>query len=555
MELLDRLIPQPLATSEEGRRRARLLMGTGLGLFLAHAIGLTIRLQVSPLPGPILSMVLAGMVFYAATPAILHLTRSVEWAGRIFALGFCGLVATTTYLAGGLDAPFVLFLPIVPVLVTFLLDARSGLLAAVFFSVLALVFAQLPAWHPEAPQSALDPSQALRARAVIFVTAMLVVGLVTTLYRRERLRAEDHLERSRGLYRRLFEQSQDAVVMSDPEGRLLDMNRAGLELFGFASRSELDDTSANSLYADPERRSTLLEHLARKGSVRDYESEFVTQKGERIRAEGSTSRIFLSGDQPEILLTILRDVTSKRKHEDERERLLAQLASKNEELERFGAVLSHDLRSPMVTIRGFLDLLAKDLEAGNEQRVARDLATLQGASEKMAALIDDLVALSLLGKKALEPERVSTLDLAREAVELIAGRLAEQDLEVVLDPDLPEIVADPTKLRVVFQNLIDNAVKFSAGSRSRQVRVEAERGDDATVFRIADDGVGIAEEDKRRIFEAFERVDPAKEGTGIGLASVKTAIERHGGRIWVESEGPGRGSRFCFTIPTNVDRG
>jgi signal transduction histidine kinase len=233
----------------------------------------------------------------------------------------------------------------------------------------------------------------------------------------------------------------------------------------------------------------------------------------------------------------------------ERERLIEELERRNAELERFTYTVSHDLRSPLVTVRGFVDLLEKDVAVAAPERVAADLARIRGATSTMEKLLRELLELSRIGRVMNPPERVALDELARQATALLHERLRAANVRVEVEPGLPFVLGDRTRLIEVFQNLIENAVKFRSGQGEPVVQIGSRPGPDGPVAYVRDNGVGIDPRYHDRVFALFERLDPRVEGTGVGLALVKRIVEVHGGRVWVESEGAGLGSTFCFSLP------
>jgi len=233
----------------------------------------------------------------------------------------------------------------------------------------------------------------------------------------------------------------------------------------------------------------------------------------------------------------------------ERQHLIAQLEAKNAELERFTYTVSHDLRNPLVTIKGFLGMLDKDIRENRQDRIQSDFQRIANAADKMQALLSDLLELSRVGRIINPPEEIDLATLAREAVETLDARLRSANIHVTITPDLPVIFGDRSRLREVLENLIDNAAKYTAGQPDPVVEIGARIQNDEQVIFVKDNGIGIESKYQTRIFSLFEKLNPISEGTGIGLALVKRIIETHGGRIWVESEGLGKGSTFCFMIP------
>lgn len=232
----------------------------------------------------------------------------------------------------------------------------------------------------------------------------------------------------------------------------------------------------------------------------------------------------------------------------ERERLIAELEAKNAELERFTYTVSHDLKSPLFTIRGFLGLIRRDMASGDVERIQKDIERIESATSQMQHLLDALLELSRLGKKVERSLEVPLGVIVREATELLAGQIAEQGVEVTIAPDLPTRRVDRTRILQLFQNLLDNAIKFLGDEPSPRVEVFTRREQGEDVIVVRDNGLGIAPEDQERIFGIFDRLDSEIAGTGIGLALVERIVELHGGRIWVESAGAGKGSAFCFTL-------
>lgn len=234
-----------------------------------------------------------------------------------------------------------------------------------------------------------------------------------------------------------------------------------------------------------------------------------------------------------------------------RKDLITELESKNAELERFTYTVSHDLKSPLFTIRGFLGYLEQDALSGNTERLHADVQRIIDATDKMQRLLNELLELSRIGRLQNEYTSFPFDEIARESAELVHGRLNERGIRVEIEPDMPVIHGDRVRLVEVMQNLLDNAAKFMGRQQTPlievgQTGVDTERGN--PIFHVRDNGIGIAPEHFDRVFGLFNKLDPRTDGTGIGLALVKRIVEVHGGRIWVESE-LGAGSTFFFTLP------
>lgn len=243
------------------------------------------------------------------------------------------------------------------------------------------------------------------------------------------------------------------------------------------------------------------------------------------------------------------EIRERRRAETERERLIAELEAKNTELERFTYTVSHDLKSPLFTIQGFLGLLRRDVESGDRERLEGDLDRIQSAASTMGRLLDELLALSRIGRVIHPVEEIDLGELVRESARAVGGRLDEQRLELRIADNLPTARADPIRISEVFQNLLDNAARFTADQTSPRVEVSWRRDGEETVVFVRDNGLGVDARYHEKIFGLFERVHTEVEGTGIGLTIARRILEVHGGRLWVESEGAGQGSTFCLTWP------
>lgn len=250
-----------------------------------------------------------------------------------------------------------------------------------------------------------------------------------------------------------------------------------------------------------------------------------------------------------VRMEIATDITARKLAETDRESMIVELEQKNLELERFAYTVSHDLKSPLITIKGFLGYLQKSLLAGDVERMQEDIDRISGAATKMHQLVEDLLTLSRAGRFSHPPESVPFCDVVGDALSAVAGSIDEHHVEIVLAPDLPDVYGDRQRLQEAFQNLIENAVKFSKDQSQPRIEIGCRVDDEENVFYVQDNGVGIDPSYQERIFGLFDKLDQDTDGSGIGLSIVKRIVESHAGRIWVESEGLGRGSTFCLTLP------
>jgi PAS domain S-box-containing protein len=246
---------------------------------------------------------------------------------------------------------------------------------------------------------------------------------------------------------------------------------------------------------------------------------------------------------------IFTDVTETRVAEQQRTALIGELEEKNAELERFTYTVSHDLKSPIITINGFLGKLEEDATGGNIPMVKRDIQRISSATAKMDELLSDLLNLSRIGRIINPPRAVPLEMLAREAVELVHGKLTQRKIPVEIAPHLPVVLVDQTRIREVLVNLIENSIKFMGEQEAPQITIGSETEDGHPVFFVRDNGIGIEPEFLDKVFGLFEKLDSRTEGTGVGLTIVRRIIEVHGGVIRAESPGANKGTTIYFTLP------
>jgi len=206
-----------------------------------------------------------------------------------------------------------------------------------------------------------------------------------------------------------------------------------------------------------------------------------------------------------------------------------------------------------VTITSFLGFLEQDLLARDVEQTTRDIGYIRSATDKMAQLLDELLELSRIGRHVNPPSRISFQDLVQDALCLTAGAVAERGVDVQVEAVELTLYGDRRRLVEIWQNLIDNAVKFMGGQPSPRLQVGVENAAAGPVFFVRDNGIGIDPAYQEKIFVLFERLDNDVKGTGIGLALVKRIVELYGGKIWVESAGAEQGACFRFTLPAALN--
>jgi signal transduction histidine kinase len=230
--------------------------------------------------------------------------------------------------------------------------------------------------------------------------------------------------------------------------------------------------------------------------------------------------------------------------------MIEELEAKNAELERFTYTVSHDLKSPLVTITGFLGYLERDALKGNIDKVKTDIFRISNAARKMELLLNDLLELSRIGRLMNPPENIAFEEIVGEALEHVQGWMEAGQVRVEIQSDFPAVHGDRRRLVEVLQNLLENAAKYTNGCPDPLVEIGT-RGvneEQYPILFVRDNGIGIDPQFHDRVFGLFNKLNPQIEGTGIGLTLVKRIIEIHGGQVWIESS-PGNGATFLFTLP------
>ncbi len=384
----------------------------------------------------------------------------------------------------------------------------------------------------------------------------ILIGVLTllALYFLERVfaerdQAQEAVRRSEATRATVFRSSPDSIViLSLSGGRFVDVNESFETQSGYRRDEVLGRTPEElGIWLDAEHRQSLLATLGEGRELRDVEADVHTRSGE-VRSS-MVSGALIDVDGAPHLLALTRDVTERKQAEADCEALVQELRAKNDELERFTYTVSHDLKSPLVTLHGFLGLLKKDVADGKPERVERDMERIQSAAHTMQRLLEELLELSRIGRMVNPSETIPLTGAAEEAAERVAGRIDQAGVEVEIAPDMPSVFADRNRILQVLQNLIDNAVKFIGNGDDPKVEIGARDDGDEVVCWVRDNGIGIDERFHEKVFGLFDRLDKAYEGTGIGLALVERIMKVHGGRAWVESEGEGHGSTVYFALP------
>jgi PAS domain S-box-containing protein len=362
----------------------------------------------------------------------------------------------------------------------------------------------------------------------------------------ERKRAEEQL-RAASLYTRsLIEASLDPLVTISAKGKITDVNKATEDVTG-CSREELIGSDFSDYFTAPDEARAGYRKVFTEGFVKDYPLA-IRHKSGRITDVLYNASLYRN-PQGEIqgVFAAARDITVRKAMENEIKQTMEKLQQSNAELEQFAYVASHDLQEPLRMVASYVQLLERRYKGKLDPEADEFIAYAVDGANRMRGLIDDLLTysrVSRLGKPFEPTDLESTLDVVLMNLQ---ASITENGAVVTHDK-LPVVVADGGQLVQLFQNLIGNAIKFH-GKEPPRVHVSVQVKETEYLFSVRDNGIGIAPEYFDRLFKIFQRLHTREEypGSGIGLAVCKKIVERHGGRIWIESQ-VGKGSTIYFTL-------
>lgn len=358
---------------------------------------------------------------------------------------------------------------------------------------------------------------------------------------------QDRLKESEELYRTITENSNDMIWTLDKDGNFTFFNKRSEQISGYKLQ-ELKGKNFGPLIIKQDLDRTIeIFKATLNGQSQQYEVTFINKYNKPISLAINTSPIYSKG---QIIGTISsgRDITETARYTKELKIMAQKLEASNKELEQFAYIASHDLQEPLRSIYSFTELLARRYKGRFDPDADKFIDYIENGTKRMQLMIDDLLALSRVETRGKEflPTNVSD---ALNDVSKNLHSMIERNNAVITINDMPIIDADSSQLIQLFQNLIDNAIKFRR-EEPPNIHISAKKVENEYIFSIQDNGIGINEKDFKKLFKAFSRLHSRDKypGTGIGLVICKKIVERHKGRIWLESK-PGYGSTFYFTIP------
>lgn len=379
----------------------------------------------------------------------------------------------------------------------------------------------------------------------------------------EEKRTLEALRRSEARFRAMFEGAGVGIALVDRSGRLQDCNAALQYMTGF-TQEELKTKTFAEITHPEDRQKNLDVHEVLASGGRDHyamEKRYVRKDGSTIWGRLNVSLVRDAEGKPDYSVGMVEDVTERKRAEDELRRLNAELEqrvldrtaaldSANKELEAFSYSVSHDLRAPLRHVTGFVNLLEQHAGTSMDDKSRRYAGIIADSARRMGRLIDDLLEFSRTGRAELKKTVFALTPLLEDVRRECLRDAGERNVQWKIG-DLPEVAGDRSLLRLVFVNLVANALKFTRDRAAAEIEIgvgPAEK--DAVVIFVRDNGVGFDPRHAAKLFGIFERLHAAEEfdGTGIGLANVKQIVQRHGGRVWAEGA-VGRGAAFFVSLP------
>jgi PAS domain S-box-containing protein len=349
----------------------------------------------------------------------------------------------------------------------------------------------------------------------------------------------------------LLESAPDGIVVVDTKGNIVIVNSQTEKMFGYP-RNELLGKKVEVLVPQKYKHS----HVGQRDQYISKPRTRPMGAGQALTGQKKDGTEFpveislspLETEQGTLIMSIIRDITDRREAEEKLKASNEELIRSNKELEAFAYVASHDLQEPLRMVTSYVQLLQHSYKTNTLKEEADEYIeyAVQGVN-RMRHLIDDLLNYSRIRSKALECHPRSLDPILKIALQNLQASISESHAEITNDP-LPILNVDESQMIQLFQNLIGNAIKFRRESPPK-IHIFTKRYKNICTICVRDNGIGIEPKYHDKIFKIFQRLHTREKypGTGIGLAICSLVVERHGGKIWVESE-PGKGSTFCFSL-------
>ncbi len=407
------------------------------------------------------------------------------------------------------------------------------------------LFTQLPAEVVDRVMSTVALPLILTFTPATAFLGMLLIDI------ENRSRTEAALRESEAKLSRHLQYTPLASMAIDENFVCTQWNKAAEKIFGYTADEIIGKDLSEIVIPDHEKEEVMeiLDMLlAQEGGTHSV-NENRTKDGRNIVCEWYNTPIVDASGKTIGIASLCEDVTERETIRQKQQLLATELEARNAELERFVYTVSHDLRTPLISIKGLIGLLQKDIELDDVDRIKADMEKINSAADTMGDLLSGLLELSRIGRIINPPEQGSLKELVERAAEHLHDKLNRRGVALEIADDMPRYWGDTLRLLEVFQNLIENAIKFMGDEPSPRIEISAQSLGDAIECTVRDNGIGIEPAYHERVFNLFERLDPRIEGTGIGMALVKRIVEAHEGEIRIESDGGNRGCSVVFTLP------
>lgn len=407
------------------------------------------------------------------------------------------------------------------------------------------LFTQLPAEVVDRVMSTVALPLILTFTPATAFLGMLLIDI------ENRSRTEAALRESEAKLSRHLQYTPLASMAIDENFVCTQWNKAAEKIFGYTADEIIGKDLSEIVIPDHEKEEVMeiLDMLlAQEGGTHSV-NENRTKDGRNIVCEWYNTPIVDASGKTIGIASLCEDVTERETIRQKQQLLATELEARNAELERFVYTVSHDLRTPLISIKGLIGLLQKDIELDDVDRIKADMEKINSAADTMGDLLSGLLELSRIGRIINPPEQGSLKELVERAAEHLHDKLNRRGVALEIADDMPRYWGDTLRLLEVFQNLIENAIKFMGDEPSPRIEISAQSVGDVIECTVRDNGIGIEPAYHERVFNLFERLDPRIEGTGIGMALVKRIVEAHEGEIRIESDGGNRGCSVVFTLP------
>lgn len=363
----------------------------------------------------------------------------------------------------------------------------------------------------------------------------------------KKIKAEEALKKSEEKYRNIFENIQDVIIQTDPNGIFWNISPSVKDITGYSSE-ELIGKPTNVLQTDEEEPDAVIKLIQEKFILKDFEKLIKTKSGKIICVSLNAKMIFDKNGSPHHIDTIVQDITQRKKDEKEIAKQNQKLQIQNKELEQFAYITSHDLQEPLITLKCFSELIKADFPKDANENINQYLDFILESSDRIQKLIKGLLDYSRIGSQ-IEIKDVDSNEIVNDAISILTDNIQKTETQIIIG-DLPKIQGYSIELIQLFQNLIENAIKFKKKETPLIINITAKQDEDNWLFAVEDNGIGIEDHNKEKVFIIFKRLNNRDEysGIGIGLAICKKIVALHGGTIWVESTF-GQGTIVYFTIP------